>query len=494
MYTHVQFRLTPLISGLFVAWLFALLLIAPNCGSVSPYAARIACLAGIIAGFALSAVAGRSVRAAYESAFVLAGGALVVLGSAFAFGLLGVPNSAAPICVLGFAGIGGGLAFTAMGAAQRALATFKEDFGIAECIGVLLGAVLYYLASCLPPYARGWSIVFFALASVLMLQKGMGLEALGTASDSLQPSAMIDGMHEIYWQQRAADRSPHRVFKQWNVLINTTCFQLAFGMILALLYNRMGKNPASFEYLHLFVAVDAVVAGIAVLALKRKIRMGNIAWVMMFLAAMGVLLILLLFNEPAVCAGFALVVAAEVLLLCELYMHFCAICSGRALSLFVLFPIGFGALMGGELVGMVIGVLLLPFHNAALILALVFIIYALMISLTLLVVTLSEGVRASQQEADGLVEAAAAASSSLGAAELSSEENGRESQLKEKAASYKLTKKEGEILSYLLQGRSASYIADLLFVSAGTVRTHIKHIYAKTGVHGRQELIDLFQE
>lgn len=31
-------------------------------------------------------------------------------------------------------------------------------------------------------------------------------------------------------------------------------------------------------------------------------------------------------------------------------------------------------------------------------------------------------------------------------------------------------------------------------ISKSTVETHIKHIYAKTGVHSKQELLDLIEE
>ncbi len=43
----------------------------------------------------------------------------------------------------------------------------------------------------------------------------------------------------------------------------------------------------------------------------------------------------------------------------------------------------------------------------------------------------------------------------------------------------------------LAQGRSRAYISEELVVSEGTVKTHISHIYAKLGVHGRQEMFDL---
>ena len=43
----------------------------------------------------------------------------------------------------------------------------------------------------------------------------------------------------------------------------------------------------------------------------------------------------------------------------------------------------------------------------------------------------------------------------------------------------------------LCQGRSKSYIAESLFISENTVRSHSKNIYRKLGVHSKQELLDL---
>ncbi len=44
----------------------------------------------------------------------------------------------------------------------------------------------------------------------------------------------------------------------------------------------------------------------------------------------------------------------------------------------------------------------------------------------------------------------------------------------------------------LARGRSAAYIGDELGISANTVRGHVKSVYAKLGVHSKQELIDLY--
>jgi DNA-binding CsgD family transcriptional regulator len=59
------------------------------------------------------------------------------------------------------------------------------------------------------------------------------------------------------------------------------------------------------------------------------------------------------------------------------------------------------------------------------------------------------------------------------------------------AGIYQLTRREAEVLPYLLRGRSASYIADVLFVSENTVRSHIRHILEKTGARSKHDLMDI---
>lgn len=54
-----------------------------------------------------------------------------------------------------------------------------------------------------------------------------------------------------------------------------------------------------------------------------------------------------------------------------------------------------------------------------------------------------------------------------------------------------LTVREVEVLQMLVKGRSKSYIAETLFISENTVRSHSKHIYQKLGVHSKQEVLDL---
>ncbi|GAC1528343.1 MAG: response regulator transcription factor [Acidimicrobiales bacterium] len=52
-----------------------------------------------------------------------------------------------------------------------------------------------------------------------------------------------------------------------------------------------------------------------------------------------------------------------------------------------------------------------------------------------------------------------------------------------------LTPKEREVTSLLAKGSTTAEIAGALYVSEATVKTHLGHIYAKLGAHGRREAV-----
>lgn len=54
-----------------------------------------------------------------------------------------------------------------------------------------------------------------------------------------------------------------------------------------------------------------------------------------------------------------------------------------------------------------------------------------------------------------------------------------------------LTARERDVFELLVRGRSIDYIAQNLTISFNTAKSHIRHIYVKTDVHSRQELLDL---
>lgn len=58
------------------------------------------------------------------------------------------------------------------------------------------------------------------------------------------------------------------------------------------------------------------------------------------------------------------------------------------------------------------------------------------------------------------------------------------------AFDYDLSTREVDVLELLVVGKDAKAIADELFISFNTVRSHIRRIYVKLDVHSRQELLD----
>lgn len=57
-----------------------------------------------------------------------------------------------------------------------------------------------------------------------------------------------------------------------------------------------------------------------------------------------------------------------------------------------------------------------------------------------------------------------------------------------------LSPREREVLYYLGRGYNHGYVAEKLYISENTVRTHVRHIYAKLDVKSREELLALIDE
>lgn len=64
---------------------------------------------------------------------------------------------------------------------------------------------------------------------------------------------------------------------------------------------------------------------------------------------------------------------------------------------------------------------------------------------------------------------------------------------RELVSSHRLSPREGEVTLLLARGHTRASIAKKLFVSENTVRAHVKNIYAKLGIHSKQQLIDLIE-
>lgn len=59
---------------------------------------------------------------------------------------------------------------------------------------------------------------------------------------------------------------------------------------------------------------------------------------------------------------------------------------------------------------------------------------------------------------------------------------------------YQLTNRETEILELIARGRDLARMADVLFVSQNTIRSHSRNLYRKLNVHSKQEALDLLEQ
>lgn len=59
------------------------------------------------------------------------------------------------------------------------------------------------------------------------------------------------------------------------------------------------------------------------------------------------------------------------------------------------------------------------------------------------------------------------------------------------ADTFMLSRRETEVLFYLARGYKSTYIQEKLYISEGTAKTHIRHIYRKVDVHNQSDLMKL---
>lgn len=137
-----------------------------------------------------------------------------------------------------------------------------------------------------------------------------------------------------------------------------------------------------------------------------------------------------------------------------------------------IFLVGLLAFQSGQLLGYVIGLLTdaLNAANAAVVLS-IGIVWLLFVILIFVFYTALKSKLKDVRSSDDSMEASCA---SLG-------------------NRYGLTNREAQIMELFAKGRNRDFIAKKCFISAETVKSHIKSIYAKLGIHSRQELLDIIE-
>ena len=98
------------------------------------------------------------------------------------------------------------------------------------------------------------------------------------------------------------------------------------------------------------------------------------------------------------------------------------------------------------------------------------------------------------EDADALAKRAGAAQRAIEEAPSTPRTDALRARCQVLARKHGLTSREGEVLELLVRGHSKTRIAETFLISENTVRGHAKHIYAKLGVHSKQELLDVFEK
>lgn len=66
----------------------------------------------------------------------------------------------------------------------------------------------------------------------------------------------------------------------------------------------------------------------------------------------------------------------------------------------------------------------------------------------------------------------------------------KNAQIAKAAEAAELSKREIDVFDFIARGYNSTYIANSLFISPNTARTHIRNIYRKLGVTSREELLE----
>ena len=323
-------------------------------------------------------------------------------------------------------------------------------------LGALVGALV-----CLVFSLAGDSSVAWAAVSLLPLASAVNIEVRAAPEGGdPRPSASQEGP--------AAELSA-------KILAGTVLFGMATGIMLLesdptgdwwLAHGRMG-----------LVLYAAFLAGGLTLLLSdgfgRGAALNKSYRLAVFVMMAGVLLVPWPFMQASILPGEVVVFAGGLGLQAVLVSLFLVLAELTGTDCALSFSAGFMALFAGEFAGAVIGVAMGLLPEGSMPYAAVLVAGAIMLAGFIFLFT--------ERDFDAL-------------SQLVTESDAMEVASGIIVERYSLSNRESEILAFALRGRTSERIAQELVISKSTVDTHLRRIYAKCGVHSRQELIDLAEQ
>lgn len=260
----------------------------------------------------------------------------------------------------------------------------------------------------------------------------------------------------------------------------------------------LGRADASFLVIPLLVSLGCVF----VAAMRRKIDLGVACKLLLAVFSISLALSVVALH-PGFRFGFATSVCTQAL--CWMLLVFVA--KKSPVSAQIVFAIG----MIAEFVGGILADLVMPaiapigmLAPLVLVLAIVFATVFVFSDESLVIeidyeepVEMGDGQLARRDclKASGGCILATPHQDKTDAASISSEDETRkdDDKVSEFCAAHGLTARESEVFSLWITGHDMRTIQEKLFVSQGTVKTHLRNIYDKCGVHNRRDLMKMFE-
>ncbi len=311
----------------------------------------------------------------------------------------------------------------------------------------LVGSVLYLLVHALVP-----NVALVVPALALNVASGLLLWACARSSGkpaSLEPVANL--------------RPPVITFKQFCLV--TVCFAASYGIVRTLA-TRTSSGSLDIEVLSTLVAALALLA----FGLGRGIRSSQ-SFIMVIVGIFAVSFVsipLYLFDVYVAslihAVGFSLF-----LIVCWGFDAFYA--SENGASPLVVVGVTYACVQSGEVVGGLLMLVFVPLSELFLHLLSSALLFGLV---ALLMLFFMRQQRTKEVDYTAYFDLLAQACARL------ADEHG-------------LTQREREILELTAQKKSNGQIMNELFISQNTLKTHLRHIHAKMGVHNRSELLDLVE-
>ncbi len=390
-------------------------------------------------------------------------GLAAALIEAVSFLLLGLitfsgPTDNALVCSLAAtAGFSAGILFLLWARVYAVMDRERMEVAVPACGLATLLSLLVIPTAQLPAWLFAAALPTLSGAMLLLCLKDLSFEGEGAVGST-------------------RDGSPVASDADWSVLWRSAA--VLFAAYLLIGFPRGGdafivqRNLSIVDYSSTLLA-SLVAIAIAIASVRYSVRLDVLASFRWFSAPLIVAALLLMANDPvALVVGDALNTVVDTVLYIVIFVYAAFDAAGRWQRAVLVVGALLCACNLGELAGSLLG----SQTDSVRVLGVLAGLFACSMMLVGPVASASARQRFLPSRS-----AAASTSDSLSVA------------IQRVSVQYSLSEREREVLALLARGRSQPFIRDELVLSKNTVASHVKRIYAKLGVHSKQELIDLVE-